>query len=217
MKKLELVGNRYGRLVVVKETGVNKWGNTLWLCKCDCGEEKIVPANSLRKGYTRSCGCFGRENLSRLSDDKRKTNEFRMVDDLVYVKMSNSGREMMCDIISWNKFGGVCWYETDRGYARSSIGYFHQLVCPTEGDLVVDHINRNTMDNRIVNLRLVTRQTNALNTSASGVTWHKMAGKWGASVMLNGKHIHLGLFDDKNAAIQTVLDYKEKLRVKFVP
>ena len=58
-----LLGKRFGRLVVVKQAGKAKCGNYLWLCKCDCGTEKVILASSLRSGVTQSCGCLGREQF----------------------------------------------------------------------------------------------------------------------------------------------------------
>ncbi len=56
-KKLEIVGRRYGKLFVVREVPITKIG---WLCKCDCGNEKIVAnAHNLVSGGTVSCGCYG--------------------------------------------------------------------------------------------------------------------------------------------------------------
>jgi hypothetical protein len=50
-------GKRYGRLVVIKR--VENIGSAgAFLCKCDCGNEKIVTGNSLRTGATKSCGCL---------------------------------------------------------------------------------------------------------------------------------------------------------------
>lgn len=65
MNKVSLIGNRYGRLVVKSEaesrgSGVRK--KAYWLCVCDCGKEKIISANSLRAGYTKSCGCIKKES-----------------------------------------------------------------------------------------------------------------------------------------------------------
>lgn len=61
-----LTDRRFGRLRVVEFGGKNKWGNVVWVCKCDCGCTKIVPTSSLKSGYTRSCGCIGKERPSRL-------------------------------------------------------------------------------------------------------------------------------------------------------
>lgn len=43
---------------------------THWLCKCDCGNEKVIKGQSLRDGYTKSCGCFDRETKG----DRSKTH-----------------------------------------------------------------------------------------------------------------------------------------------
>lgn len=57
-KKLDLTGQRYGRLVVLRPAE-NIGGRTAWLCRCDCGREKVVKTSRLRSGHTSSCGCMG--------------------------------------------------------------------------------------------------------------------------------------------------------------
>lgn len=59
-----LVGQRFGRLTVVQYLG-HKKDNHKYLCSCDCGNTKIVWASSLRSGFTRSCGCYNREQVSK--------------------------------------------------------------------------------------------------------------------------------------------------------
>lgn len=59
--KIDLKGMRYGRLVAIESAGKTKSGNTLWLCKCDCGNEVIVSISNLRNGHTKSCGCYAAE------------------------------------------------------------------------------------------------------------------------------------------------------------
>lgn len=61
MRKLDLSGQRFGKLVAYKEAGHNKEGRTMWQCKCDCGGEKTATTHDLRCGNTRSCGCIQRE------------------------------------------------------------------------------------------------------------------------------------------------------------
>ena len=70
MKLIDLTGQRFGRLVVIGRApskvirtylpGGDSYLNwvTMWHCKCDCGREKDVEAQSLRRGATRSCGCL---------------------------------------------------------------------------------------------------------------------------------------------------------------
>ena len=44
--------------MVIKPHGKDKYGHILWLCKCDCGNEKIIYSSNLLKGTTKSCGCL---------------------------------------------------------------------------------------------------------------------------------------------------------------
>ena len=60
---LELVGMRFGRLVVIVRSKTSS-RRSAWLCKCDCGEQKVVIGQNLVKGKTRSCGCLQREEQS---------------------------------------------------------------------------------------------------------------------------------------------------------
>ena len=62
-KKIDITGERYGRLVVIRELSKNSIGETMWLCQCDCGRLIILRGSSLRSGNTRSCGCLKGESL----------------------------------------------------------------------------------------------------------------------------------------------------------
>jgi hypothetical protein len=56
-----LEGERFGRLTVVKKVGKSVGCNGVqWLCRCDCGGEKVVGSVLLRRGKTKSCGCLKR-------------------------------------------------------------------------------------------------------------------------------------------------------------
>lgn len=54
-KLIDETGNRYGLLTVIEKTK-DKNGRTAWLCRCDCGNEKIVRGTDLRKGNITTCG-----------------------------------------------------------------------------------------------------------------------------------------------------------------
>jgi len=53
----DITNKRFGKLLVIKFEHIDKNKKTMWLCKCDCGNEKIIAANSLANGRTSSCGC----------------------------------------------------------------------------------------------------------------------------------------------------------------
>ena len=66
-KKTNLIGQKFNRLLVIRDTGKRKNGNIVLECKCDCGDYKNVDSSSLKRGNTKSCGCLHREKrrLSR--------------------------------------------------------------------------------------------------------------------------------------------------------
>ena len=72
----------------------------------------------------------------------------------------------------------------------------------TNVKLLVDHIDRNKVNNQVTNLRWATQQQNLMNmtirtgTSSQykGVAYHKRRSKWEAYIIFNGNKLHLGLF-----------------------
>ena len=112
------------------------------------------------------------------------------------------------------------WHVTTRGYAATRINgrivYMHRmLMCP--GELQVDHINQNKLDNRRFNLRIVTNQQNHFNrplnsNNSSGVTgvyWNRDCQKWCAQITINGKTISGGLFHDFEDAVLKRMELEE--------
>ena len=70
-KLIDLTGQVYGRLTVIKRVDdyISPSGSrkVQWLCKCKCGKEVIVTGNNLRKGNSKSCGCYNRELLAKIN------------------------------------------------------------------------------------------------------------------------------------------------------
>ena len=112
------------------------------------------------------------------------------------------------------------------GYVRINIGlgkirFAHRLAWVYYYGLSplgeIDHINGNRSDNRISNLRDVSRSENQWNqrkaqkqTSSGflGVGWHPQSKKWQASIQVKGKSKYLGLFDDPALAHEAYLAAK---------
>lgn len=76
MRRNNLVGQRFGILTVVEDAGNDAHGNSLWLCRCDCGCTKIVRGSKLKEGQVKSCGCtqhvFTEERCANISRSKVK-------------------------------------------------------------------------------------------------------------------------------------------------
>lgn len=69
-KQHNLIGQRFGMLTVLERTDQrNHRGNTMWLCKCDCGNTKLISTQALNQGNTISCGCNRAKKASERAND----------------------------------------------------------------------------------------------------------------------------------------------------
>lgn len=66
MKFINLEGKRFGRLTVLADCN-REQKEIRWMCRCDCGAEKLINGYSLRKGLTKSCGCLQAETTAARS------------------------------------------------------------------------------------------------------------------------------------------------------
>lgn len=108
-----------------------------------------------------------------------------------------------------------------QGYARRNVRlksgkrkiiFMHRVIAETPENLITDHINGNTLDNRKKNLRNIPPELNTLNARKKtpgrslykGVTFHKRKvdkfGKWVARIQVNQKSIKLGYFNSETQA-----------------
>ena len=86
----------------------------------------------------------------------------------------------------------------------------HRVIMKCPKDMEVDHINHNTLDNRKVNLRIVTRSQNQMNrgkqsnntSGVVGVVWDKTRKKWAARIKKEGIHYNLGRYKEKEDAVR---------------
>lgn len=120
------------------------------------------------------------------------------------------------DLDDLPKVLGYVWCKTAQGYAHTRIPnsgkpgkrlLMHRLLC--EGALI-DHINRNKLDNRQSNLRCASKQQNALNSAAAGVYLNQNK-KWVAQVSLDGKTRYLGSFVTRDEALAVRRQAVEKI------
>jgi len=199
----DLTGKRFGDLVVVKREGthVTNCGNALvtWLCKCDCGNTKVITGKSLKHNKRKNCGC------KRYVYD---FNETREEGNALYIKVKD--REVIIDKEDINKIlpNRVCI--NGSGYAvvyRNRL--VHRLVVDCPEGYVIDHINHNTLDNRKSNLRIVARSENDMNRCVTSNT-----GEYGIS-LCNDRYYRVTV-DDKYCGIRKTLEEAIELRNKHL-
>lgn len=109
----------------------------------------------------------------------------------------------------WHYNNGRAWttIRIEKGGKQYKIP-MHGLIMQCPKGLMIDHINRNPLDNRKENLRYANHRINGLNRkdNSHGVYWHKLNKKWIASIPDNGKRKHVGYFKTKEEAIKAVCD-----------
>lgn len=71
-------GDRFGRWTLLNMAEDDRRKNHQWLCRCDCGVERVVKQSHLRDGSSRSCGCRGRRWIHGLS----RTSEYLIWDGI---------------------------------------------------------------------------------------------------------------------------------------
>jgi len=191
-----------------------KDGETYWHCNCQCGNTCEVPVSKLTgKVKKLSCGCL---RLERIKESYHKTNSFRYENNIAYGTMSN-GIEFIVDAEDVPKIQNICWYLNKQGYVVSGDKRLNRIITGCENDkFVVDHWNRNPLDNRKSNLRIVTQHCNVLNSSKrndntsgmTGVWFDKKNNKWCAEIKLNDKKYFIGRYGSKIEAIQKRFEYE---------
>lgn len=99
-------GDKHGRLTVISHSGKDHRNKHLWLCLCECGNEKVVVGDNLSSGKSNSCGCLKTEFLAR------RGNQYGLYEDrevaLLKVQYSHLKRRNklkgFSDVISLDEF-----------------------------------------------------------------------------------------------------------------
>jgi hypothetical protein len=149
---------------------------------------------------------------------RRKASAITIEGNVAFVELTQ-GLFATIDASDVDKVRDFVWCAAKSGrniYAQSSFKkngktktvQMHRLLIECLSGFHVDHIDRNGINNKKDNLRLVSvaknirnSRTNLNNSSGiKGVSWHKPLSKWRAQIRENGKKKHLGYYDCKHAA-----------------
>lgn len=79
-KIIDLTGQKFGRLTVIKFDGINKHKKARWRCVCQCGKECTALGSELRGRHTVSCGCWNKER--KVTHGEGKTRLYRIWADI---------------------------------------------------------------------------------------------------------------------------------------
>lgn len=161
-------------------------------CACTCGNTTVVTSGNLKSGNTRSCGlCFKGVYVEKEDHALFKTfngTAFKVSKESIPIVEKQS------------------WHVDSSGYVSAYVDgkmiRLHKLLMSSSG--IVDHINRDKLDNTLENLRIANKSINAINAKISsrnisgyrGVCFDYRSSKWYARIGLNKKGIFLGYFKD---------------------
>lgn len=142
-----------------------------------------------------------------------KMNEYKIIGDITEIYIENY--IVLIDTVNLKKVNKYKWHIHQNQYARHNIrperGFMHHIITPIIKGMVIDHINRNKLDNRQSNLRVVNQKVNRRNsgldntntTGVKGVYFYKRHNKWSSGIRIDNRLIHLGYFIDKEYAIKS--------------
>lgn len=137
------------------------------------------------------------------------SNDYKIMGDytiiFTYNKKANKTRDVLIDTEDLDKVKNYKIGMATGGYARIQLGdkriFLHNYLFPNYN--MIDHINRNKLDNRKSNLRLIDKQNNAYNVDKGMYKGIKQvpSGNWTSVIMVNYKTIYLGTFLTKEEAL----------------
>ena len=101
-----MAGEKFSRWMVLEDSGTkNKYGYVLYLCRCDCGNERLVQSSLLIRGGSKSCGCLAndlRESQKRKTKYKRPKSRRKVINKIwnklvKYIKLRDGNQCYICN------------------------------------------------------------------------------------------------------------------------
>ena len=107
----DITGQRFGRLIVIRQTDKRKSRCVVWECKCDCGNVVEVKSTNLQNGSTRSCGCLHRDLRIQIGKNRLKDLTGQRFGRLVAIRLLDERKngktvwECQCDCGNMTQVG----------------------------------------------------------------------------------------------------------------
>lgn len=184
----DVSGQRFGRLVCLAPTQERgHGGDTVWHCRCDCGNECDAPLKQLTSGYKKSCGCLGHPPL--------KDYVGRQFGRLTVVEYAGKRSGMH----RW-KCRCECGQETVVGQTLLQSGKTKSCGC-LQAEVYAENLKL-CEGTSVTLLEASKRRRISSNTSGyTGVYLDKRTGKWVAQITFKGKTYRLGAFEEIQDAV----------------
>ena len=149
---IDLIGQTFYHLTVLKRDGSDARGEAKWLCQCDCGNPSLISVlgSNLRTGHTRSCGCERRSHGEQAVAKLLSQYQINFQQEVPMFKFSN-GKNATFDFYVNNQY--LIEYDGETHYQSSLHGWHteNQLVQQQERDAIK---NQWCKDNNILLIRI---------------------------------------------------------------
>lgn len=123
-KQEDIIGQKFGRLTVIRDIENEK--RSLCLCKCECGKEITTRKDALKAGRTISCGCYHKEKLK-----KGKTSEEVLIRNIFNSYKNNAKKRKICFELNSEDFESIirkkCAY-CGRDWSNKRISNYDQDI-----------------------------------------------------------------------------------------
>ena len=154
-KRIDLTNQKYGKLTVIEKAD-NIGDRTAWLCKCDCGNTKIIRTKELRNGIVKSCGCLRSEKSDiKIGDTFNRLTVLEKTDK----RQDNS--------VVW-KCQCVCGNIVERSTSNLHRVTFHSCGCYNKETL--SNINKKDLTGKRFG-KLIVLKENEKRTDSGKITW----------------------------------------------
>ena len=172
----------------------DRFGNTQWVCQCDCGNTCIAPLNQMRSGYKKSCGCLGHPPLKDYVGKR-----FHQLTVLEYAGKVNGMHRWRCLCDCGNEtVVGQTLLQTGKTKSCGCMVHQKKASVPDKED------KRGLVEGTCVSI-LVARMTKppiASNTSGYNGVYRNAAGLWTAQITFKNKTYYLGSYPDIQDAVR---------------
>lgn len=210
-KRINIIGQTYGKLFVVKETETGKYYTRFFECVCSCGITTIVSMSHLRSGHTTSCGCVRNMMLQggilRKTHGQSKTKLYKVWSSMLdrchnktssnYLKYGAKGITVCND---WHLFENFYSWALSNNY---NIGLTIDRKNVYEG-YTPENCRWVPISKQGINKRKPITNTSGY----CGVSYKASINKWSARITIKNKRVNLGYFippEDANKAIKSYL------------